>query len=143
LAASGQSASFSVNDVSIRQAVVTANITNGLNVPLSDTAMVTIVVSGAGGGGASGDLSNAKAYPVPFKGNGGDPGVTFSGLVPGARIRIFTTRGRLVQTLDASDGKDVLWDVRNAHLDRVSSGVYFYIIEGAGQKKEGKLVIIQ
>jgi len=49
----------------------------------------------------------------------------------------------LVKTLDSANGDDVPWDIKNANLERVSSGVYFYIIEAAGQKKEGKVVIIQ
>jgi hypothetical protein len=107
----------------------------------SDTAQVTIVVSGAGGSG--GDLSNAKVGPVPFKANSGDAGIHFMNLPPGTRIRLFTMTGRIVQTLDVPNGGNTLWQINNANNDRVASGVYLYIIEGAGQKKEGKLVVIQ
>ncbi len=145
LAPNGQTASFSISDGSIRQAVVTASAINALNVPLSDSANVTIITGGAGG---FGDISNAKAYPVPFKSNSGDPGINFTGLVAGAKIRLFTITGRLVATLDAPSscggtGCDVLWNVRNANLDKVASGVYMYIIEAAGQKKQGKVVVIR
>jgi hypothetical protein len=107
----------------------------------SDSAQVTILLGGAGG--VSVDLSNAKVFPVPFKSNAGLPGITFSKLAPGSHIRLFTMTGRLVQTLDSPTGADVLWTLNNADNKRVASGVYLYIIEGAGQKKEGKIVVIQ
>ena len=69
--------------------------------------------------------------------------MTFTGLTPGSHIRLFTIGGRLVKTLDSPTGGDQLWDITNADSKRVASGVYFFIIEGAGQKKEGKLVVIQ
>ena len=58
--------------MNIRQVSVTASLVNAVNTALSDSAQVTIVISGAGQGG---DLSNAKVGPVPFKANSGDPGM--------------------------------------------------------------------
>src|SRR5439155_11078441 len=68
----------------------------------SDSANVTVVVVGAGSGG---DLSNAKAFPVPWKAvSGGDPNIHFKGLVDGTRIRLFAITGRLVTTLNSPSG---------------------------------------
>ena len=90
------------------------------------------------------DLSQAKAYPVPYKSTSGVPFITFSGLTANTTIRIFTTDGRRVQTL-TSDGSNVNWLLTNMKNERVASGVYFYRVENgvANQVKEGKLVIIQ
>ena len=80
---------------------------------------------------------------MPFKAHSGDAGINFLNLPAGTRIRIFTITGRIVQTLDAANGGNVTWLINNANLDRVASGVYLYIMEGAGQKREGNLVVIQ
>jgi hypothetical protein len=80
---------------------------------------------------------------VPYKSTGGTPGITFSGLTAGTTIRIFSTDGRLVETLH-SDGTNVLWAVTNMNRENLASGVYFYRIENtADQLKQGKIVIIQ
>jgi len=91
------------------------------------------VVTDAGSGS---DLSTAKAYPVPFKSNSGQAGITFGESGAGNTHQALHLTGRIVQTLDSPTGGDVLWDIKNANVDRVASGVYLYIIEGAGQKKK-------
>jgi len=121
----------------MQNVLVTATAPNGV----AGTARLTIIGSGAPG--ANTDLTQAKAYPVPYKATAGVTDITFSGLTADTRIRIFSSDGRLVQTLH-SDGTDVHWTVKNSSQEKVASGVYFYRIEnGAGQLKEGKLVIIQ
>jgi len=74
----------------------------------SDTDKVTVIMSGTNNLGFA-DITSAKAYPVPFKSNSGAPGINFTNLAPGTRIRIFTMTGRIVQTLTSPDGSDVLW----------------------------------
>jgi len=73
-------------------------------------------------------------------------GITFTGLGPASRIRIFSTDARLVRQLESdNNGNDVLWDVRNSDGQKVSSWVYIYIIDQDGpcKTKQGKLVVIQ
>lgn len=90
------------------------------------------------------DLSAAHCYPVPFKPSLGHTKITFTNLTYSARIRIYTISGGLVRTLDKADsGKTLDWDVRNARDSAVASGVYLWLIESAGQKKKGKLMIIR
>ncbi len=103
----------------------------------SDSAMVRVVAFSAGE-----SLDEVKLGPVPFKSTSGDPGITFRNLPPDSKIRIFTANGRTVQTINVPNGGDQLWDVRNANLDAVASGVYFYIIEHGGEKRQGKVVVI-
>ncbi len=94
------------------------------------------------GSGGIGDINQAVPTPVPYKSTSGLPGVTFKRLNPGTKIRIFSIDGHLVQTLVSTDGADVLFDLKNSNGDRVSSGVYLFIMEDSGQKKKGKIVLI-
>jgi hypothetical protein len=118
---------------------VTYTVTASSN-NVSGSARVTVVVTPAAYGGICG----AHAYPVPYKSTMGG-GITFTGLAPASRIRIFTTDARLVRELSSANGEDVPWDVRNSDGDKVASWVYLYIIDQNGpcRTKEGKLVVIQ
>jgi hypothetical protein len=94
--------------------------------------------------GAKNNLSAAHCYPVPFKPSAGHTKITFTDLTRSARIRIYTISGELVRTLAKEDsGQTLTWDVRNARGSAVDSGVYLWFIEGAAQKKKGKLMIIR
>ncbi len=128
------SAVLSVNPVS--QTIHITAVTQ--DSALSDSADVTVVY----GTGGVGDISQAVPAPVPYKSNSGLPGVTFKRLNAGSKVRIFSTDGRLVRTLTSPDGTDQLFNLQNSQGDRVSSGVYLYIIDWSGQKKEGKIVLI-
>jgi hypothetical protein len=134
LAPSRISAVLSV-DIAVRAVHITAALAN---TNLTDFADVNVIY----GSGGVGSIADAIATPVPYKSNSGLPGVTFKRLAPGTKIRIFSTDGRLVQTLYSNDGSDTRWDLNTTRGVRASSGVYLYIIDGAGQKKEGKLVLI-
>jgi len=92
---------------------------------------------------ATGGICGAYAYPVPYKSSMGG-GITFAGMAPGTRIRIFSTDMRLVRELDSPNGDDVPWDLRNSDGDKVASWVYIYILNQNGPcpQKEGKLVVI-
>ena len=107
---------------------------------MSDQGQVTVL---AGSGSGAVDLTNAKAYPVPYKSTSGSPGIRFADLAPGTTIRLFNMEGRLVQTLHSPSGAAVLWPVTNSSGERVASGVYFYVLDAADHTKKGKLVIIQ
>jgi hypothetical protein len=134
-AGSMSASSLQVNDF-VRSIRVTA--TARTNPAATDSVEVAMLTEGA----VRENLDQAKAYPVPFKGNMGQPGVTFSNLVVGTKIRIFTTDGRIVRTLRSDNGDDVVWTIDTDSGSRASSGVYLYQIDGKGQKKKGKLVLI-
>lgn len=102
------------------------------------------------------DLSNVRAYPVPFKPNGSNPdegrpfsagdansGIIFSNLASGSEIRIYTVTGRLVASLDSPSATGaVRWDARNQDGRDVASGAYFAVISAAGQKNVVKKLVI-
>jgi hypothetical protein len=83
---------------------------------------------------------------VPWKSTTSPGYITFSGLSPHAKIRIFTTNGQLVKELEAGE-TDIQkpWYVDNIRGERVASGVYHYVIINGDktQKRTGKLVVIQ
>ena len=93
---------------------------------------------------AAGDLAGAHCYPVPYKPSRGDTVITFTGLTPAASVKIFTLSGRLVRALEKSGtGATLAWDVKNSGGEDVASGVYLYIVKGAGQTRTGKLMVIR
>jgi len=102
-------------------------------------------------GGSFYDLSDAHAYPVPYKPNDGlsttgdeTSGITFTNLSTEAEIKIYTISGELVKKLIHKDGWDEEWyPVENEKGEKVVSGVYIYYITNQKQHKSGKLVIIR
>ncbi|MBA7482290.1 hypothetical protein ES707_17776 [subsurface metagenome] len=102
-------------------------------------------------GGGFYDLSDAKAFPVPYKPNDGLPetgdetnGITFTGLSSEGEIKIYTITGELVKKLIYKNEWTKTWyPVENEKGEKVVSGVYIYYIENKKQHKSGKLVIIR
>ena len=88
--------------------------------------------------------AGVRIYPNPFV-SGGRERVTFEGLPPGARVRLFSAAGRLVRSLEADLGGTVLWDGRNDGGSAVASGIYFYTLGlgGEGPGARGKLAVIR
>jgi len=104
-------------------------------------------------GSAVYDLSNAHAYPVPWKPNDGKDetgtevgGITFTNLSTEGVIKIYTISGELVMEHEykpADAGKWTWWDVKTPNGEKVFSGVYIYYIENEKEYKAGKLIIIR
>jgi hypothetical protein len=98
------------------------------------------------------DLSKAIVYPNPYKpGTGGQfdrsDGVMFSNLTQKAKIKIYTIAGDFVTEInkDNMDNK-ILWNVTNDGGNKLTSGVYIYIItnpDKAKDKAKGKIGIIK
>ena len=97
------------------------------------------------GRGAQSDLSQAHAYPNPFRASAGHTVVNFTRLTAQAKIRVFTVSGELVRTLEKNDAStDTFpWDTLNSNGHQVASGLYLYVIEGQGDSKHGKLAVIR
>ncbi|MFH1714860.1 MAG: Ig-like domain-containing protein [Elusimicrobiota bacterium] len=100
-------------------------------------------------GAEDNDLSNAYAFPVPYKPS--DPqhkNITFTNLASECEVKIFTISGELVRTFNHLDtsGSAVaqeVWNVKTDSGDNVFSGVYIYYIKSKTDKKTGKLMIIR
>ncbi len=89
-------------------------------------------------------LSDAYAYPNPFKPSEGHTTVTFTNLASQCTIKIFTLSGNLVKTISESSGTGMnTWDVKNEAGQVLQSGLYFYVIKSPSDVKTGKLVIIK
>ena len=98
------------------------------------------------------DLSDAYAYPVPWKPNDGKDetgtekgGITFTRLFTEAVIKIYTISGELVMEYEYKPtySGEWKWNVRTSNGEKVFSGVYIYYIESEKEHKTGKLVIIR
>ncbi|MGB5982812.1 MAG: T9SS type A sorting domain-containing protein [Nonlabens sp.] len=72
------------------------------------------------------DLSNVFAFPNPVR-PGFDGNVTIDGLTERARVKITDVEGNLVYEA-VSQGGSIPWDTRSFSGDKVSSGVYFLLI---------------
>jgi flagellar hook assembly protein FlgD len=57
-------------------------------------------------------------------------------------IEIYTIDGKLVQTIAAQNGI-CHWDGRNNNGDKVSIGMYIYIVKMQAQRKVGKMTVIR
>lgn len=93
------------------------------------------------------DLDNAHCYPNPFKPNSnvGHTNITFSRLTAHVKLKIIDVAGELVYSTEADTPMGILpWNVVNNSGQKVSSGVYIYLItDNAGHKKMGKFAVIR
>ena len=116
--------------------------------------LTNYTLSGGGGSdgtsgvlGAPGSLSNAHAYPNPFKPNSAlnHSQITFTGLTPGAKVQIFTPAGEPVFEVSATSTQtQVTWAAKTDGGSNVSSGLYFYLItDDNGNTKKGKIAVIR
>ncbi|MFC1546175.1 Ig-like domain-containing protein [bacterium] len=90
------------------------------------------------------DLSEAYAYPVPFKPSEGHTHITFTNLASECSIKIYTISGELVKKIEHNSGFPVYdWDVTSEAGNPVFSGVYIYFMRSKTHTKEGKIMIIR
>lgn len=94
------------------------------------------------------DLGAVQVFPQPWEIGDAQSQywattLTFSGLPAGARVRLFTVTGELVQDGTASAGGVYSWDGTNKFGRRAASGTYVGVIESAGAKLIRRVVVIR
>jgi hypothetical protein len=88
--------------------------------------------------------AEVRAYPVPWVAKESGPNIVFTDLPGSGNIRIFTVSGEEVVNLPIPAGANQLpWGVVNSSGRKVASGVYFFLVEGAGAETKGKLIVIR
>lgn len=105
---------------------------------------------------AATDLSQVRAYPIPYKPNGGNPdygapfsagnpnsGIIFDSLPQVTTIKIYSAAGQLVTAFDsnAPTGR-IQWDARNGSGRDVATGFYVAVISSPGQSAVTKKLLI-
>ena len=91
--------------------------------------------------GVSGLLSDILVYPNPYCLRS-PSGVIFNGLTGDEWIRIYTMAGELVASCRMQGTASWSWDAANSFGNRVSRGVYLYVItNNLGQKRLGKIAV--
>ena len=94
---------------------------------------------------------NVKVFPNPFKEVSGFPTsgtenfIVFSNLPAVCTIRIYTSSGELVRTLDhdnLNSGEEV-WDQLTDARQRTSPGIYFYTVDSDVGNAQGTIIIIK
>ncbi|OIP39987.1 hypothetical protein AUJ95_04985 [Candidatus Desantisbacteria bacterium CG2_30_40_21] len=87
-------------------------------------------------------ISEAVNYPNPFDMTTDDY-MTFGPLpLENVVVEIYTIDGELVQVLASQNGV-CHWDGRNSNGDKVSSGMYVYMVKMKAQRKVGKMTVIR
>ena len=129
---------------------------------LNQSATVTAVYTQTGGDGqppiqnpvtyAPTDLSRVQVYPNPWRADKhlSHPQITFANLPSGAIVKIFSTSGRKVKSLNEANNR-AIWDLINDHGDKVAGGIYMYLITAGqtgyygavDQKVKGKVAVIR
>ncbi len=111
---------------------------NKLESQLTDLSSARVQTSPAA------DLSNAYAFPVPYKPSLGHPYISFINLSREATVRIYDVNGSLVRTLHETSMDGILkWDVTDDKGSPLNSDVFFYVIENDEQAKSGKLMVVR
>jgi len=94
---------------------------------------------------------NVKVFPNPFREVSGFPTagtenqIVFSNLPAVCTIRIYTSSGELLRTLEHNNlnsGEEV-WDQLTDARQRTSPGIYFYTVESTVGNAKGTIVIIK
>lgn len=92
---------------------------------------------------SSDDLTQVLAYPNPYRADSGSGFVTIAGLTREAKVRILDFSGRLVRSLQETDGNGgVAWDLRDEEGQTVPSGIYIFYVTANGQEATGKLAVL-
>ncbi len=86
-------------------------------------------------------LSSIRVFPNPLRPARGDTDMRFINLPSQASIRFYTLSGELVQTLYSDNTGMASWDGKNASGRTVGSGVYFVIVEGAGDRQKLRVAV--
>jgi hypothetical protein len=90
------------------------------------------------------DLKEIFAYPNPYRSNSGQDFVTIAGLTRTATVRILDASGRLLRTLQETDGNGgVQWNLKDEKGNAVASGIYIFYVVGEGEKGKGKLAVVR
>jgi len=86
-------------------------------------------------------LDDVKIYPNPFRPALGETSITISNVPGNSRIRVYTLTGELVKDLSADAAGMASWDATNQSGQKVASGLYFVLVQGAGDKNMLRVVI--
>ena len=96
------------------------------------------------------ELTQVKVGPIPLQISDGKVSfVYFRNLTSNSEVKILTSNGRLVRTLNLNSSRDFFgsfarWDGRNEEGRLVSTGVYVYLVtDESGKASSGKLLIIR
>ncbi|MBN1383307.1 MAG: T9SS type A sorting domain-containing protein [Elusimicrobia bacterium] len=90
------------------------------------------------------NFSNTKVYPNPFRFDRGHTVVTFSNIISGSKIEIYTISGEFVCEINDTDNDgQIEWDIRNSSGKRVASGVYMCLISHGSSKVTKKVAVVK
>ena len=92
------------------------------------------------------DLTYMTVCPNPVLPNSRDSNyVTFTHLPPDTTVRIYSSSGHLVKSLEKDDlaGPTKTWYLDNTQQRDVASGIYIYVASSGSKRRIGKIAIIR
>ncbi len=95
--------------------------------------------------GAGTIYADPHAFPVPYVASRDGTDIKFTELPTEGTIKIFTIVGEKVASLSLPRGHadPFPWSVVNSDGKKLVTGVYLFIVEGSGQKTNGKIIVIR
>ena len=87
-------------------------------------------------------IDSVRVFPQPYR-PAMDEHLVFGGIPLGMKLHIYSIDGALVQRFEDIDTGGVLWNGRNMAGNLISSGVYFYIIEGPTGTRRGRFAVVR
>lgn len=145
----------SVLGMSVAQATTTGYSINLATLNLAPGIYQVSVVAVVSGGSTStattmtitvipGELNTVSVSPNPWvKLKNSQSPMTFANLSPGSVVKIYTTKGELIQTLYPTLDT-ASWNIKNDDGQWVASGTYYYVItDSKGHSHKSKIVVIR
>ncbi|HAH07174.1 MAG TPA: hypothetical protein DCM05_11750 [Elusimicrobia bacterium] len=90
----------------------------------------------------TGSISDMRVFPNPLFTHS-QVYFTFDQLPAGARVRVYTLHGEEVFDGTANASGLLTWNARNKYGRSVASGIYLAVVEGGGEKKILKVVVVR
>jgi len=90
------------------------------------------------------DLSEIMVFPNPCNLSVAEPKMTFINLTRQAQIKILNLSGKVLKTLEETDGNGgVSWDLIDNNGRLLPAGIYLYYVTSERESKVGKFAVIK
>ncbi|MBD3184461.1 T9SS type A sorting domain-containing protein, partial [Candidatus Poribacteria bacterium] len=92
------------------------------------------------------DLKNLVVYPNPvITGSRHYGQINFDKLPSGTKIKIYDCNGNIMRILDTVEENcsKKIWYLDNDSYQKLSSGIYVYVVEYKGHRRTGKIALVR
>lgn len=90
------------------------------------------------------NLAEVAVFPNPWRAGHDGERITFINLTSRARIRVLNISGKLLKTLEETDGNGGLeWDLRDETGALIPAGIYLFHVTSGTERKIGKFAVVR